>query len=334
MSGMKYPEFIKQADTLGVFAPSAGVGRKLDEFHKSLSQLKAQGFEIVCGKLVEVNDLRSGSGLERAKELEALHGQKEVKALLCAAGGDFLIEMLPHVNFEALAKEPKWMMGYSDPTSLLYILTTKYDVATLYGANAGSFDLEPMPEWLSAPIKVLTGKKVVQKSTAYCDPQFRSGPPVYDTENHWISFDGNFKMRGRCIGGCLDSLKDLFGTPLDGTKEFIQRYEKESLIWYFDIYSMTAENVYRTLLQMKSMGAFRENDLVIAGRVLFPSTETGMTYKEAFQRAISCRCVIEADIGHTTPRMVMVNGAIAEVEVNGTSGSITFDCSFFDESTE
>uniref|UniRef100_UPI0025A05966 LD-carboxypeptidase n=1 Tax=Klebsiella pneumoniae TaxID=573 RepID=UPI0025A05966 len=80
------------------------------------TQLKHQGFVIKSGALVEVNDLRSGTGKQRAEELSLMQNDPEVKALLCAAGGDFLIEMLPYVNFEELAAHPKWMMGYSDPT--------------------------------------------------------------------------------------------------------------------------------------------------------------------------------------------------------------------------
>ena len=259
------------------------------------------------------------------KKKQVKQNDDSVKALLCAAGGDFLIEMLPYVNFEELAENPKWMIGYSDPTSLLYVLTTKYDVATLYGANAGSFDLEELPEWLMAPLEVLQGKSIVQKSQKYCDPQFRKGPAVYETENHWKSFSGDLSVTGRCIGGCLDSLKDLFGTPYDGTKQFIERYQSEILIWYFDVFAMSAENVYRTLLQMKSMGAFRSQDVVIAGRVLFPSSETGMTYEDAFKMALDCPVIMEADIGHTYPRMVMINGAVAQVSVKGTQGSIAFD---------
>ena len=88
---------------------------------------------------------------------------------------------------------------------------------------------------------------------------------------------------------------------------------------------MSAENVYRTLLQMKSMGAFRNQDLLIAGRVLFPSSETGMSYEDAFKMAVECPVIMEADIGHTYPRMVMINGAEAQVSVKGTRGSIAFD---------
>jgi hypothetical protein len=104
---MKFPRFIEKKDVLGVFAPSAGVGRKLDEFNQSITQLKNQGFDVKLGPLVEVNDLRSGTGRQRAEELSMMQNDDSIKALLCAAGGDFLIEMLPYVNFKELAENPK-----------------------------------------------------------------------------------------------------------------------------------------------------------------------------------------------------------------------------------
>ena len=47
----------------------------------------------------------------------------------------------PYADFEQMKRNPKWPMGASDPTGLLYPYTTICDVATLYGCNAGSYDL-------------------------------------------------------------------------------------------------------------------------------------------------------------------------------------------------
>ena len=43
---MKYPEFLKKGDLIGVCAPSAGVGRKLESFDRSLRTLRAEGYRI------------------------------------------------------------------------------------------------------------------------------------------------------------------------------------------------------------------------------------------------------------------------------------------------
>lgn len=67
-----------------------------------------------------------------------------VDMIMCAAGGDFALEMLPYVNSENILNNPKWIMGASDPTSLLYYVTTKLDIATLYGHNAGGYDVKKL----------------------------------------------------------------------------------------------------------------------------------------------------------------------------------------------
>ena len=44
---MIYPKFLNSGDTIGICAPSAGVGKKINEFEKSLNTLKKEGYKIV-----------------------------------------------------------------------------------------------------------------------------------------------------------------------------------------------------------------------------------------------------------------------------------------------
>ena len=70
---------------------------------------------------------------------------------------------LTKMSFNDYIKEhPMWLMGYSDITSLLYILTTKYDIATIYGFNAKTFgDLPLLPYQLNCQ-EFLKGNLLVQ----------------------------------------------------------------------------------------------------------------------------------------------------------------------------
>jgi len=120
-------------------------------------------------------------------------------------------------------------------------------------------------------------------------------------------------------------LKDLIGTTYDSVKRFIRRYEADGFIWYFDNFSMSAENFYRTLLQMRYAGWFEHTNAILIGRVLFPSSETGMSYHEAITRALPDIPVIyEADIGHTVPSFTMINGALATLQYRNGKGKISF----------
>ena len=324
---MFFPTFPKKNDLLGICAPSAGIGHKEEAYDHSIATLKRNGFRVMETEHVRVNDPRGGTAEERGSELTSLFLEDEVKAVLSAAGGDFLYEVLPYINWRVLKNHPKWMAGASDPTSILFTYTTKYDVATLYGFNAGSFDDDPLPPYLIQALNILKGKTVIQRtSKLYASkPSFADDYAGPDTPTLWKSNRKVIQASGRCIGGCIDVLKDLIGTEYDSVKRFIHRYENDGFIWYFDNFSMSAENFYRTLLQMRYAGWLEHVSAVIAGRVLFPSSETGMSYEEAINRALPDIPVIyDADIGHTAPSFTLINGAIATLQYRSGKGTIRF----------
>ena len=326
---MIYPSFLKQGDTIGISAPSAGVGRKLDSFDLSLETLKKKGFNIKETEHVRVNDPRGGSAKERGDELNQLFKDNDVDFVMCAAGGDFLNEMIPYISFNTLKKHPKWIMGASDPTSILYPYTTLCDVATIYGCNAGSYDLRPLPKFLKNNLEIIQGNLIEQTSFS----KYQSDKPwevegyVPNTKVTYKATVDDLEVEGRCIGGCIDGLKDIIGTKFDGTKKFIQKYKDDGFIWYFDNFALSAENLYRTLIQMKYAGWFEYTKAIIVGRTLIESSETGMSYEEALQNITEdIPLIYQADIGHTSPSMTMINGAILHLSYHDHKATLKFEC--------
>lgn len=327
---MIYPDFLKPGDTIGICAPSAGIGDDLLSWQKSILVLRHEGFRILETPSVRNRNVRSADAKTRGRELNSLFANNKVSAVFCAAGGDFNDECLPYIYFQEMKKYPKWLMGASDPTAVLYPYTTLCDVATLYGLNAISYKNRPLPDFERQNLEILKGERLSEESF----PRYLSDLPyAYDTfiydkpsdmscslfteESENRSADNTaheFHTSGRCIGGCIDGLKDLIGTPWDGTKQFLQRYQKDGFIWYFDNFNLSAETLYRTLLQMKYAGWFDHTKAVIIGRTIFPSSETGMTYEAAGSLALpSIPVISRADIGHTVPHMTMINGAMLDL---------------------
>lgn len=326
---MIYPNFLKQGATIGICAPSAGVGRKIDSFDLSIETLKKQGYFIKETEHVRINNPRGGTAKQRGDELNQLFLDKDVDFVMCAAGGDFLNEMLPYISFSTLKKHPKFIMGASDPTSILYPYTTICDVATIYGCNAGSYDLRPLPKHLKNNLQIIQGNLIEQKSFS----RYQSEKP-WEVDGYLPKTKVNYQatvqtldVTGRCIGGCIDGLKDIIGTKFDGTKQFIQKYKEDGFIWYFDNFALSAEGLYRTLIQMKYAGWFEYTKAIIVGRTLIESSETGMTYKEALQNITeNIPLIYQADIGHTSPSMTMINGAILHLTYKNHKASFHFKC--------
>ncbi len=337
---MIYPHFLSAGSTIGICAPSAGVGHKIDDFENSLKVLRQQGWKVWETEHVRVDDLRGGSAVERARELMSLMSLDAVDAVMCASGGDFLSEILPYLDWQLLAENPKWVMGASDPTGILYPLTTLCDIATLYGSNGGSFDATVpaasgeavLPDYLCRTLGILKGElpvwKNYEKHLGADIFQMEDGPLVYNKPTVYQSTVSSLNTKGRCIGGCIDVLKDLIGTRFDATGDFIRRYESDGFIWYFDNFNLSSAVLYRTLLQMRYAGWISPETTraVLIGRTLFENIECDLSYDDAFRMAFPDIPVIwEMDIGHTVPHFAMINGAMLNLDWDGQTAAISFD---------
>lgn len=324
---MIYPKFIKKGDNIGICALSAGVGKKLDDYLNSLEILKKEGFNIIETKSVRNNSERSTNALDRAKELDELVLNKDVDMILLAAGGDSQLETVPYINYENIKDNPKWILGYSDPTNLLLPVTTMLDIATIYGFNGGSYnnnyDLDQINN-----LNIIKGDLVKQENFDYYIDFLDT---INEIENKKeVLWKGNdLNVSGRIIGGCLDVLDKLVGNKHNHINDFIERYKVDGIIWYFDIFAYSPYETYLTLLQFKNAGYFKYAKAILIGRVAIPNNEDSKLindYDEAYKLAFEdIPYIYDLDIGHSKPRMTIINGAIAHINYKNHKGSIEFE---------
>ena len=322
---MIYPVFAKKNDVLGVCAPSAGVGGKLEEYERSLGVLESRGYRVKETASVRNSGVVSADARTRADEFMSLVLDGNIRSILCATGGDFMMEMLPHFDFSAIVAHPKWIQGYSDVTNILYPVTTLCDIATVYGCNAAGYDDVPLHEYQKTSLDFLSGNISQQHSFDL----FRRGfEGDYDVPVSYNTPNGDFTATGRLLGGCLDLLSDtIAGTRFDGTRRFIERYRGDGVIWYFDVFSKSSEQVALALWQLSELGWFEKASAFVFGRVCFPSTTVDMTYEEAAVRVLgkNANIVTNFDVGHVAPKMTMINGAKAVLTVENGKGSLKTD---------
>lgn len=314
---MIYPNFLKDGCFIGICAPSGGIPKSKGEaFALSLKNLEKSGFRLSVFQSIYTEDYPSASPICRGDDFNKLVKSHEADMIMCAAGGDFLIEMLPYVDFDAFCQSPKWIQGYSDPTSLLFSVTTRLDIATIYGCNAGGFDMPSLHGSLINNIKILKGEILPQRSFDMYESQKSSDFMGYklDTPVYWNTPNGSFNACGRLIGGCLDCLNFIFDTEFDGSEGFIKKYSQDGFIWYFDIFSLSPSNVFNSLWKMKSKGLFKNTSAFLFGRIMFPQNDF-LSYEEAILRALgNVNIAFDCDIGHVNPKMTLINGALANIE--------------------
>lgn len=327
---MIYPRFLSPGSKVGVCAPSAGI-EAADHagFDRALGHLAARGWQITETPSVRLGGVESAPGQVRAAELNGLLQREDLDAILCASGGDFLLDMRPFVDWDALRRRPLWVQGYSDPTGLLYPITTKLDIATLYGPNAGGFDMTALHPALQNSLSILEGRIPVQHSFDKWETlEDRNTADGYTLTQpvQWRTLNGNVCVSGRLIGGCMECLSELMGTPYDGTRDFLSRYGSEGILWYFDIFALRAEQVYNTLRHMEQAGWFAQAAGFVFGRVMFPGSLMDMTYEAAFRKALGDQPVVfDADIGHVHPTFTLINGSYATLTCQDGKGSLQME---------
>ena len=123
---IRYPEPLRAGHTISITAPSSGVVEKLHpRLDLCLRHLRELGFDVVEGRCLR-NDCKhvSAPREERARDFMALWDDPQVKSILPPWGGELLINLLPCLNFDDLAAgTPKWVLGYSDTSTLLFAIT-------------------------------------------------------------------------------------------------------------------------------------------------------------------------------------------------------------------
>ena len=344
---MIFPEYIRPGDTIAVTAPSRPMSGEEDikRFMHGKAQLEAKGYEVYFTDNVfaEPDPFgRSSSAQEKADQFNSCIKDSSVSAIYSACGGDFLAEMLPFVDLKAVRENPKWFQGYSDNTSLCYYLATKADVASAYGANFSDFGMDPWELSAERGLGVLEGKVKIQESfDLYQDGLFNRSEDIFcgyskDKPVCWRNVlgeeEGKISMSGRLLGGCLDVLINLAGTPYDGTLEFIGKYKDDGIIWFLESFDLHFEQMMESLWKMKEMGWFEHANGIIFGRPLFYPDKAYdgsslPSYEDVIKERLSSLdipVIMDADIGHKGPQFVMIEGAIAKVESAKGKGRVTY----------
>ena len=328
---MNIPDFIKKGDIIGVTATSAGFTEEVDlrKLESAKLNLSEKGYEVIETESVRKCEKgRSSTGKKRAEEFLSLIKNEEVKYILSASGGDFLMEMLEYLDYELIKANPKWIQGYSDNTGLIYPITTICDMATVYSGNIGDYGMSLWHDAVKDNLKILAGKNIEQKEFDLFENEYVKKVTGYEGYNltdkvkyEFVSENKSESFTGRLLGGCLDVLIMLCGTKYDKTAEFVRKYKEDGIIWYLESFDLSSARIQCALWQLKEAGWFEGAKGFLFGRPCFFREEYETDFNEAVKTALdslNLPIITGCDIGHRPPRITMINGLMAEINFDGT----------------
>jgi muramoyltetrapeptide carboxypeptidase len=243
------PRSLRPGETVGIVAPASNFVRQ--DFDTGCDALRGLGYNVVFEDSVFDRDLYfAGSAERRARELEAMFVRKDVKAVLCARGGYGANYLLPLLDINKIAANPKAFVGYSDITSLMTYLNQAAGLVTFHGPMvakdfAKEDGIDP-GSWAAV--------------FGACDPNF--------------NFAANSAMQvlvpgsaeGLLYGGCLSMLAASLGTP----------YEicTENAVLFIEDVAAKPYQIDRMLMQLKLAGKFAEVRGIIFGE-MFDCVQAG-----------------------------------------------------------
>ena len=138
------PKALKKGDTIGVVATSDPIVEEdIEDINKSVELIKKLGLKVKFAKHVYENTLGySETAKNKAEDINEMFKDKEVDAIFCAEGGYNSNAVFEYLDFDIIKKNPKILCGYSDPTSLINIISEKTGLVTFYGPNFKSLSSE------------------------------------------------------------------------------------------------------------------------------------------------------------------------------------------------
>ena len=320
------PPKLRPGDTVRVIAParSRALIMENDNTRWMNERFAAMGLTLTFGEHVDEDDqFRSGSIEHRVADLHAAFADPDVAGILTVIGGFNSNELLPHLDFDLIAANPKVFCGYSDITALQNAILARTGLVTYSGPHWSSWGMrdhfEPTGDWFRAAVTD-DAPIAVEPSQAWTDDLwFLDQDARTPVPNEGWSPLRPGRASGRIVGGNLCTLNLLQGTAnmpsLDGALLFLE-----------DDFESDAAHVARNLTSLLQQPDADGVTGLVVGRFQDSSAVTREALDEIVARQPALRgkpVLAGVDFGHTSPLLTFPVGGTAELAVGDDATTLT-----------
>ncbi len=330
---LQFPAALRRGDRVGVTSPSAGAqGPAAARIDFCVRWLREAGFDVVVGDSMDGAGVTSGPPAERAAELTAMLCDPSMRCVIPPWGGETAIDLVDLLDWDALAAaEPTWLVGFSDLSTILVPITTRLGWATLHGDNLADTPYA-VPDGLLSWLDIVSGAGPHrQRDSGMVADWWRFDEDSRATQ--WKSVSAgrwtlhgadSVHVSGRLIGGCVETMCNIAGTPYGDVAGFGRQHAGDGLIVYLEAAGDEAATICRNLHGLRLAGWFEHARAILIGRTNAPA-HPKLTQQEAVLDALGrlgLPIVFDLEIGHIPPHLPLVNGALATLTVEGDTREI------------
>jgi muramoyltetrapeptide carboxypeptidase LdcA involved in peptidoglycan recycling len=326
---MKKIKKLKKGDCIGIFSPSSPITYMCPiRFKRAKEYLEKKGFKIIEGNLTNKTDYyRSGTIKQRAEELNELIRNPKVRCIMSTIGGMNSNSILPYIDYEALKKDPKIIIGYSDVTAILFAIYAKTGITTYYGpALVASFgELQPFVETTYNYFEEIVMNEIkfpyALDMPKYWTDEFINWATQDESkemrDNKWITVNEGI-VKGRVVGGNLNTIQGIISS------EYMIEIKKGDILFIEDSLKDIA-TIERTFSLLKVSGILDKIAGIILGKhELFDDLKTKRKPYEVLLEVLNGRkipIIADFDCCHTHPMMTLPIGC--QIELDASNKKIT-----------
>lgn len=213
---------LKVGDTIGAIAPDKALKSKdIKPLENATKYFESLGLKVKYGRyLFSEDNYCAGTPEERAKDINDMFSDKEVKAIFIVKGGDMVNGILPYIDFENIKNNPKIFLGMSYITVLLCAINKMTELITFHCQDYVWFGKDEVTDYDKNEIidKLFNGNKTI---LPYEERQF-------------INFK-NKEIKGKIYGTNVRCLLKLLGTPympnLENAVLFLEGFHSDIIQW-------------------------------------------------------------------------------------------------------
>jgi muramoyltetrapeptide carboxypeptidase len=307
------PRRLTAGDTVGLVAPASAIFQD-EQVAIAKESLEGLGLKVQIGAhLRDKHGNLAGADAARAADINGFFADRAIAGVIAIRGGWGSARVLPHLDFDAIRRNPKVLMGYSDITALHNAIQAKTGLTTFHGpVGLGRWDAWSV-EWVKRVL--FNGERVT-----FENKHDLSDRNVFTQVENRIRTIKVGTARGRMMGGNLTVLTAILGSS------YVPDYTG-AILFLEDV----QENLYRIDRMMTSLKLAGILDKA-AGVVFGTCSECGpgdgnygqLTLEEILDdhlKPLGVPAWSGAMIGHDTPQWTLPFGG--QVEIDAAAGTVT-----------
>jgi muramoyltetrapeptide carboxypeptidase len=294
------PPLIKQGDKIGIVAPGRKVSITDIAHAKDVFKIWGLDFSSSTHLHSENHSYLAAQDNERLNDLQNMINDTTIKAIISARGGYGMTRILDKLDFTALFKDPKWIIGFSDITAL-HLKLFKLGLKSIHATMPILFSNEESRSSVESLRKCLIGESLSA-----------SGLPN--------GYNRLGKVTAQIMGGNLSLIVDSIGTSSDpDTNGKILVIEEIDEYFY---------KIDRMMMHLKRSGKLDN----LAGLVVGHMTDIkdlklpfGETIEEIIINKVQhlkYPVAFSFPIGHENPNIAWIHGSVMTLNVNETGSQL------------